>query len=132
MGIMTQSMMEKDATNPLTSILDIWPKIFEMFRGTLEENREACKDIIKTLDSNGEEISAIFITAHFGYVCTDILKHYQVPIIAISPPGHAPHIAKYLGNPDNPAYRPDLFLPMVEPLSFSERLIATILYGVLG
>ena len=131
MGVMTRDMMERDVTSPITTIFHTWPKIMESFAEYLEEDRRTCKDIIKTLDA-GEKISAIFITLHFGYVCTEILNHYQVPIIAISPPGHAPHIAKYLGNPDNPAYRPDLFLPMVEPLSFSERLIATILYGVLG
>ena len=130
MGVMTRDMMERDVTSPITTIFHTWPKIMESFAEYLEEDRRTCKDIIKTLDA-GEKISAIFITLHFGYVCTEILNHYQVPIIAISPPGLAPHFAGVFGNPDNPAYSPDLFMPVVAPLSFSERLASTLLYGLL-
>ena len=130
MGVMTRDMMERDVTSPLTTIFHTWPKIMESFAEYLEEDRRTCKDIIKTLDA-GEKISAIFITLHFGYVCTEILNHYKVPIIAISPPGLAPHFAGVFGNPDNPAYSPDLFMPVVAPLSFSERLASTLLYGLL-
>ena len=130
MGVMTRDMMERDVTSPITTIFHTWPKIMESFAEYLEEDRRTCKDIIKTLDA-GEKISAIFITLHFGYVCTEILNHYKVPIIAISPPGLAPHFAGVFGNPDNPAYSPDLFMPVVAPLSFSERLASTLLYGLL-
>ena len=130
MGVMTRDMMERDVTSPITTIFHTWPKIMESFAEYLEEDRRTCKDIIKTLDA-GEKISAIFITLHFGYVCTEILNHYQVPIIAISPPGLAPHFAGVFGNPDNPAYSPDILMPVVAPLTFSERLASTLLYGLL-
>ena len=128
---MLKDMLQKDGTNPITTIFQTWPKMFAMFQGILEDDRRACKDIIKTLDAAGGDISAIFVTIHFGYVCTEILLHYEVPIIGLSPPGLAPHMVGYLGNPDNPAYRPDLFLPMIEPLSFRERLMSTLAYGLL-
>ena len=128
---MLKDMLQKDGTNPLTNILQTWPKMFAKFHGILEDDRRACKDIIKTLDAAGGDISAIFVTIHFGYVCIEILRHYQVPIIGFSPPGLAPHMVGYLGNPDNPAYRADIFTPMIEPLSFQERLISTLLYGLL-
>ena len=128
MSVMTKDMMEKDATNPMTALFTTWPKIMENFKEYLEEDRRACRDIIKRLDGGEEKISAIFISIHFGYVCTEILTHYQVPIVAISPPGLVPHLAGVFGNPDNPAYSPDLFLPMVAPLTFTERLTSTLVY----
>ena len=128
---MLKDMLQKDGTNPFNIIFKTWPKMLAVLQEILEEDRRACKDIIKTLDAAGGEISAIFITIHFGYVCTEILVHYQVPIIAISPPGLAPHLVGYLGNPDNPADRPDIFLPMIEPLNFRERLVSTLVYGLL-
>ena len=126
--MMTKDMMEKDETNPINNLLHTWPNIFKGIQSNIEDDHRVCKDIIKTLDAGDEKISAIFITIQFGYVCTEILNHYQVPIIAISPPGLAPHFARILGNPDNPAYRPDAFVPMVEPLSFTQRLVSTLIY----
>ena len=129
--MVTKDMMEKDVTNPIINLLHTWPKIFKGIHTNIEENRKVCRDIINTLDAGDEKISAIFITIQFGYVCTEILNHYQVPIIAISPPGLAPHLARILGNPDNPADRPDAFVPMVEPLSFTQRLVSTLIYILL-
>ena len=128
---MLKDMVQKDGTNPFMTIFQTWPKMFAKFQGILEDDRRACKDVIKTLDAAGGDISAIFVTIHFGYVCTEILNHYQVPIIGLSPPGLAPHMVGYLGNPDNPADRADLIMPMIEPLSFPERLISTVVYGLL-
>ena len=121
---MTDDMMTKDGTNPWTLLFETYPKMARMFKATLDEDREVCREIIKTLEDSGRNISAIIVTAQFGFVCPDILHHFKAAIIAVSPSGHF-EWTKLLGNPDNPAYMPEKFLPMLEPLSLKERLISS-------
>ena len=49
--------------------------------------------------------------------------------IGISNIGWAHHIQKYLGNPDNPSFQPELFSTSVEPMTFKQRLINTLIYS---
>jgi hypothetical protein len=37
---------------------------------------------------------------------------------------------RILGNVENPSYMPELQLPYVEPLSFKERVVNTIIYSL--
>ena len=127
---MTDDMMTKDGTNPWTLLFETYPKMARMFKATLDEDREVCREIIKTLEDSGRNISAIIVTAQFGFVCPDILHHFKAAIIAVSPSGHF-EWTKLLGNPDNPAYMPEKFLPMLEPLSLKERLISSAVHFLL-
>ena len=128
---MTDDMMTKDGTNPWTLLFETYPKMARMFKAILDEDREVCREIIKTLEDSGRKISAIIVTAQFGFVCPDILHHFKAPIIAVSPSGHFFRWTKLLGNPDNPAYMPEKFLPMLEPLSLKERLISSAVHFLL-
>ena len=127
---MTDDMMTKDGTNPWTLLFETYPKMARMFKATLDEDREVCREIIKTLEDSRRKISAIIVTAQFGFVCPDILHHFKAAIIAVSPSGHF-EWTKLLGNPDNPAYMPEKFLPMLEPLSLKERLISSAVHFLL-
>ena len=128
---MTEIMVTRDGTSPWTTLFQIYPMMMKLFKETLDEDRETCREIMGRLDSAGREISAIVVTAQFGFVCTDILDHYQVPIIAMSPSGRYHRWTKMLGNPEHPAYMPDVVLPMVEPLSLQQRIISTIVHFLL-
>ena len=128
---MTEMMVTRDGTRPWTTLFQIYPMMMKLFKETLDEDRETCREIMGRLDSAGREISAIVVTAQFGFVCTDILDHYQVPIIAMSPSGRYHRWTKMLGNPEHPAYMPDVVLPMVEPLSLQQRIISTIVHFLL-
>ena len=128
---MTEVMVTRDGTSPWTTLFEIYPMMMRMFKETLDEDRETCREIMKSLDEAGREISGIVITAQFGFVCTDILLHYKVPIIAMSPSGRYNRWTKLLGNPENPAYMPDIILPMLEPLSLQQRIVATVVHCLL-
>ena len=128
---MTEDMVKKDGTNPWTLLFDTFPKMGKMFKEILKEDREVCRGIIRTLDGSGSNITAMIVTAQFGFVCPDILQHFQAPIIAVSPSGHYSRWTKFLGNPDNPSHMPGTFLPMLEPLSLKERLISSFIHFLL-
>ena len=128
---MTEVMVTRDGTSAWTTLFEIYPMMMRMFKETLDEDRETCREIMKSLDEAGREISGIVITAQFGFVCTDILHHYKVPIIAMSPSGRYNRWTKLLGNPENPAYMPDIILPMLEPLSLQQRIVATVVHCLL-
>ena len=81
---MTEDMVKKDGTNPWTLLFETFPKMGKMFKEILKEDREVCRGIIKTLDGSGSKITAMIVTAQFGFVCPDILQHFQAPIIAVS------------------------------------------------
>jgi len=55
----------------------------------------------------------------------------QVPLIGMEPRGIASHMSKYIGNIENPSYIPEIMLPYVEPLTFSQRLINTVIYSLM-
>ena len=128
---MTEVMVTKDGTSPWTTLFEIYPMMMALFKETLDEDRVTCREIIKLLDSGGREISGIIVTAQFGFVCPDILLHYKVPIIAMSPSGRYHRWTSMLGNQEHPAYMPDVSLPMVEPLSLQQRIISTVVHCLL-
>ena len=80
---MTDDMMTKDGTNPWTLLFETYPKMARMFKATLDEDREVCREIIKTLEDSGRKITAIIVTAQFGFVCPDILHHFKAAIIYV-------------------------------------------------
>merc|ERR1711935_395386 len=85
-------------------------------------------EYIENLENN---ISAIIYTPQFCYLTMKVAKKYpDVPSIGLSPPGRALHFTKYLGTPENPSYIPDTTTPAIDPMSFSERLINTIIYTI--
>ena len=130
MSVITQDMLEKDGTSPWTIMLETVPKLLDIIARELITNRKTCQDLIEKLDRHTEPPEAITVTMHFGFTCNDLYEHFNVPLIGISPPGRILHSSKYLGNPENPSYNTELFLPFVEPLSFKERLISSLVYVV--
>ena len=130
MSVITQDMLEKDGTSPWTMMTETVPKLLDIIAAELLANKATCRDLIEKLDRDEEPLEAITLTMHFGFTGNDLYDHFDVPLIGISPPGRILHASKFLGNPENPSYITELFLPFVEPLSFKERLISTVVYVV--
>merc|ERR1719320_1751698 len=129
MNIMTKSMMEKDSTSYL-QMLSLWPEMLAMMKDMMEQQTRETNTVIDIIESRNETIDAVFFTISFGYLGIDIFKKFRVPHIGISHPGWALHVSKFLGNPENPSYQPELQSPFVEPLSFWQRLSNTLIYSI--
>ena len=128
MSVITQDMLEKDGTSPWTMMTETVPKLLDIIAAELLINKATCRNLIEKLDKDEDPLEAITLTMHFGFIGNDLYDHFDVPLIGISPPGRILHASKFLGNPENPSYITELFLPFVEPLSFKERLISTVVY----
>ena len=130
MSVITQDMLEKDGTSPWTIMTETVPKLLDIVAAELLLNRATARDLIERLDRSQHPIDAITLTMHFGFTGNDLYDHFDVPLIGISPPGRILHASKFLGNPENPSFITELFLPFVEPLNFKERLISTLVYAL--
>jgi len=127
-NIMTKSMMEKDSTSPLQA-MSVWPEMFSHMKDLMNELHEYSREVIENIEFRNETVELIMFTANFPYLHLDVFHHFRSPLIGISPPGWVPHLAKFLGNPENPAHQPELILPFVEPMSFLQRLSNTLFYS---
>ena len=103
MSVITRDMLEKDGTSPWT-LMGTVSKLLDIVAAEVSTNRKTCKDLIEKLESSGSPPDAITVTMHFGFICNDLYRHFDVPLIGISPPGRILHSSKYLGNPENPSY----------------------------
>ena len=131
MNIMTKSMMEKDSTTTSPwKMLSLWPEMFGLMKDMLINNKQDIKNVIENIEARNETVDAVIFTAQFGYLGVEINNHFRSPQIGISHPGWAQHAAKALGNPENPAYQPELQSPFVEPMTFLQRLSNTLLYSI--
>ena len=121
-------MMEKDSTSIL-QMISLWPKFMEIMQDIIADTKENSYAVIDNIESRNETIDAVTFTIQFGYLSLDIFQKFRKPFIGISPPGWASHNAKFLGNPENPSYQPELQSPFVEPMTFWQRLSNTLLYS---
>ena len=55
--------------------------------------------------------------------------HSRPGLIGISPQGMHLQFQKLLGNPENPSYMPESFAGFIEPMTFQQRLVNTILFS---
>merc|ERR1719310_2351008 len=107
MNVMTSTMMKKDATGFFT-MMSNFPEICRIMGSVFNNLKEMSEEVRQNIESRNETVNLVLYTAQFGYTGLDIFKHFRVPHIGLSPPGWAPHLAKYLGNPENPSYQPEL------------------------
>ena len=121
--------MEKDSTSYL-QMLSLWPEMLAMMKDMMEQQTRETNAVIDIIESRNETVDAVFFTISFGYLGIDIFKKFRVPHIGISHPGWALHVSKFLGNPENPSYQPELQSPYVEPMSFWQRLSNTLMYSI--
>ena len=150
---MTKFMVEKGATGIL-SFISLWPEISSKMKLILKDVTEDNKMVLEKLQQNKNPVSVVIFTSAFGWLgkilnknstClhhgqlfpflgVDLIKGLSIDgvrpgLVGLSIQGWAPHLQKYLGNPENPSFQPELYYPEVEPLNFKDRLINTILYS---
>ena len=129
--VFTKAMMQRDATSILTFlsvVKDIGPIIEQAFMDLKEDT----KSVIRNFDDqNISSVDAITITGPFAWTSTFILKHFpHPPVVAISNVGPNSHLAKHLGNPENPSYQAEAIMPFIEPMSFMQRVVNTLIYSI--
>ena len=122
--------METDSTSPL-QMLSVWAEMFQVMKNITEETKEYGKEVIESIESRNETVDVVIFTTRLAFLGTHVFQHFRSPLIGIPPSGRAQHIAKYLGNPENPSYQPENESPFVEPMTFLQRLSNTLLYSVL-
>jgi len=130
-NLMTEYMMNEDFTNPLV-YFSCLPKIMRIFVDILRETKEDQNMVIENIRKRNLTVDAIVNTINFNFNTIEVHKALKpVPLIGMAPPGNAFHMSKYLGNIENPSYMPELMLNYIEPLTFSQRLVNTIIYSIL-
>ena len=80
---------------------------------------EELEDIIK--DKN-RQIDVMMVTAYTGNAFFYMAQLLNCPIIVFSPEGPLAGLLGNLGNPDNPSWQISNYSPLVEPMSFFERI----------
>jgi glucuronosyltransferase len=81
---------------------------------------------------NGDEKFDLIITEIFGPDCFLGLSHrFNAPIISMISSVTLPWANDRIGNPNNPAYMPNYFLPYTHLMTFGQRIVNTVLTEVL-
>lgn len=129
----TKFMVEKGATSVM-SFISLWPEMSSRMSSILKDVAQDDKIVLDKLLQNKTPVSVVVFTSAFGWLGVDLINELsrdgvRPGLVALSIQGWAPHFQKYLGNPDNPSHQPELFYPAIEPMSFKDRLINTIVYS---
>ena len=77
------------------------------------------EDLIK--DKN-RKIDTLMVTAYTGITFYYLAQLLNCPIIVFSPEGPLAGLLGNMGNPDNPSWQISNYSPLVEPMSFFQRL----------
>merc|ERR1711892_496805 len=129
MKVMTDSMMNQDTTKVWT-YLSLLPRLVEVMNSVLQDNVDTQHKVIEDLSLRNKSVDAMIMTNYFSFLANGLYDHYKCPIISMSPPGWT-RLMKHVGNPMNPAIHPDIIMPFIEPLVFSERLVNTLFFAVM-
>ncbi|XP_069671920.1 UDP-glucosyltransferase 2-like [Periplaneta americana] len=101
-----------------------------------QTNLEMCEKVlqhpnVQTLIKNREKYDLI-ITEVFGPDCFIGFSHYfKAPFISMTSSVALPWANDRLGNPDNPSYIPDYFLPYTQHMNFGQRIVNLVLTELL-
>ncbi|CAG2061891.1 unnamed protein product [Timema podura] len=113
------SMELISSLNSVTSFFDIIGDTLNMCEKVLQHPNT------KKLTSSKEEYDLILIEV-FGAECFFGLLHkIKAPSVSLTSSVMLPWANARFGNPDNPAYIPNYFLPLTYRMTFSQRLINT-------
>lgn len=120
MGLSTQidSMNEKSIMERFTRMVYAGVSAADLVLGS--------KEVKKLLASN-ESFDLLIADIFLGDALLGLSQFYKVPIVVVSPTGPNTWINEMTGNSQNAAQDPSYFLPYLEVMSLSERIINTLM-----
>ena len=86
------------------------------------------KLVTKSVNERNLRVDSLILTGSFPYTGLYLGYIYKCPIILFSNIGVGMHMTSLVGNHENPSYQADISMPFIEPFTFKQRLINTILY----
>ena len=107
--------------------------LYNLFHFFWQENVEFCEAVfehpnIKKLLKSGEKFDLV-VTELFGCDCFVGFAHkFKAPLISMTSSALLPWSNDRMGNPDNPAYIPNNYLPYTDKMPFHQRLLNTLLW----
>ncbi|XP_069670394.1 UDP-glucosyltransferase 2-like [Periplaneta americana] len=85
------------------------------------------QNILNLMNSN--TTYDVMITHLLGPDCLIGFSHrFKIPLVYIATSVSLPWLGHRIGNPENPAYIPNLFVPFTDKMNFWERLVNTLSY----
>ena len=84
--------------------------------------------ITESIKKRGVKVDSLILTATFAFNGIYLGYIYRCPVVLFSPIGFAIHWTHFLGNPENPSYQIEMNMPFIEPMTFTRRLVNTLLY----
>lgn len=114
----------------LTDVKDL--TVFESMEDIMVlSGYESCEPLFNTSTLQNLKKSTkkydLFLTEIFGTDCMLGFAHiFDIPIVELMSSVNLPWSSDRIGNPDNPSYIPNYFLPYLSKMSLWERLINTL------
>ncbi|XP_065219038.1 UDP-glycosyltransferase UGT5-like isoform X40 [Planococcus citri] len=119
--VLTVDFMASMASNSLNNLIILFfftPKFHDF---------ENCKPFMELLNSD-EKYDAVLTETFITDVTTAFASKFDAPLITVIPNVMLPWLSSRMGNPDNPAYVPNIISGYLEKMSFLERTWNTVLY----
>ncbi|XP_065219035.1 UDP-glycosyltransferase UGT5-like isoform X37 [Planococcus citri] len=100
-----------------------------LFINLQNNNIPTCDPLLQLLNST-EKYDLFFTETFVSDAMLMYAAKFKVPVITYIPNVMFPWLASRMGNPDNPAYVPNILSGFVGEMSFFQRVQNTVLYGL--
>lgn len=115
-----ESMKEMDAySTSKQNVFQVMGKLIEIF-STLCPNVLNIPEVQKLKE---EKFDLVFVSIFFNDCCYPFSRHFNAPLILLSPVGLISWTSDSIGNPEQYSYVPSIFLPFGDHMSFLERIV---------
>ena len=121
-------MYLKDDMADVNDLMTFLPKFVNQLTISFEDLFDSYGDIISNIERRNLTVDSIILTSSFAYNGMFLGHVYKCPIILFSPIGYASHWTQYLGNYDNPSHQVETSMSFVEPMTFMQRVINSMVY----
>ena len=121
-------MYLKDDMADVNDLMTFLPKFVNQLTISFEDLFDSYGDIISNIERRNLTVDSIILTSSFAYNGMFLGHVYKCPIILFSPIGYASHWTQYLGNYDNPSHQVETSMSFVEPMTFMQRVINSLVY----
>jgi hypothetical protein len=105
--------------------------VFQKLSIVIELLGEVCPKILQMPEIQklkDEKFDLVFVSIFFNDCTLPFARYNDAPLILISPVGLVSWTSENIGNPEQLAYIPSTFLSFSDHMSFTERVINTLLY----
>ncbi|XP_044259849.1 UDP-glycosyltransferase UGT5-like [Tribolium madens] len=117
------NMFKREGLNPFVGTYVVATMASKFIKMSLNHTK------VQKLLHSDEKFDVVITDNFLSDAFKAFATHFDAPLIVLNPVGPNFWINPLVGNPSPPSYIPDILLNYYHPMTFSERMVNTLIYG---